>query len=163
MDFLQILFIILISIFVVYITSITFIYGILTSISKSYYKLPKKYNFLFTLFCWGFAIPVIIIGSDLTNNLFMFLAGASICFVGAAAQYKEKLTDKVHQYSARIGVISSQLSIIFDFKLYYVTILFTLISLLLLLSKIKNITFWIEILAFISISYVLYFQLFLNT
>ena len=155
MDYLLILFIILVTIFVTYISTIILKYGVLPSVSDSYYHLPKKYNFLFTLFCWSFAIPTLIIGVELTDNFLMFLAGAGICFVGAAAQFKEELTKQVHTYSAWVGVISSQLSIIFDFKMYYVSILFLLPSLLLMILKPKNYTFWIEIIAFSLICYVL--------
>lgn len=154
MDYLQILYIMMVTVFFSYIIPIISIYGILPSVSDSYYKLPEKYNFLFTLFCWGFAIPTMIIGVDLTDNFLMFFAGGGICFVGAAAAFKEELPKKVHTLSAIIGIISSQLSIAFDFKMYYVNVLFLLLSGLLLLLKPKNRIFWLEIVAFIAICYV---------
>jgi len=159
MDYLQILFTMMVTVFLSYIIPIISIYGILPSVSESYYELPDKYNFLFTLFCWGFAIPTMIIGVDLTDNFLMFFAGAGICFVGAAAAFKEELPKKVHETSAIIGIVSSQLSIAFDFKMYYVNIifavLFALIMFLKLKYKIETHIFWIEMVAFTSISYVL--------
>jgi hypothetical protein len=63
-------------------------YRVLVSISQSYYRLPKNLQILFTLFCWGFAFPAMIIGS----NGLMFFSGGAICFVGAAAAFQEELT-----------------------------------------------------------------------
>lgn len=142
-------------VFVSYITGILLRYGVLPSVSDSYYHLPKKWNLLFTLFCWGFALPAIIIGVDLTDNFLMFFAGGGIAFVGAAAAFKEKLTGKVHVAGALVGIISSQLSIAFDFKMFYVNILFLVLAGLIKILKIKNETYWIELLAFASICYVL--------
>lgn len=155
MDYLQILFTTLVTVFVSYITGILLLYGVLPSVSESYYHLPKKWNFLFTLFCLGFAIPTMIVGLDLTDNFLMFLAGGGICFVGVAAAYKETLTKEVHVGGALVGIISSQLSIAFDFKMFYVNIIFLVLAGLIKLLKIKNNTYWIELLAFISICYVL--------
>jgi hypothetical protein len=155
MDYLQILFTIMMTVFMSYIIGILLLYGVLPSVSDSYYHLPKKWNFLFTLFCWGFAIPTLIIGVDLTDNFLMFLAGGGICFVGAAAAFREKLTEQVHVGGALVGIISSQLSIAFDFKMFYINIIFLVLAGLIKLLKIKNNTYWIELLAFASICYVL--------
>lgn len=160
MDYLQILFIMMVVVFFSYIIPIILIYGVLPSVSDSYYELPEKYNFLFTLFCWGFAIPTMIIGVDLTDNFLMFFAGSGICFVGAAAAFKEELPKKVHIWSAIIGIVSSQLSIAFDFKMYYLNAVFLLLSGLLLLIKPKNRIFWLEIVAFVAICYVLGIKVF---
>lgn len=164
MDFLTINFITMLTIFVGYLSFIIGKYGILPSISESYYRLPKSINFLFTLFCWGFALPAVIIGVDLTDNFLMFLAGSGIMFVGAAAAFKETLTKNVHMIGAAVGIICAQLSTAFDFHMYYVNVIFVVLSLAILLGKylgkIKNYVWWIEILAFILLCYVLGTQLF---
>jgi len=142
-------------VFLSYVVSIAIIYGIQRSISNSYYKLPSKYNFLFVLFCWGFSFPAIIIGVELTNNFLMFLAGAGIGFVGAAAAFKEKMTNSVHMTGAYSAVALSQLSIFYDFHLYYINVIFIVGALLMEIlsyyNKLKNKIWWQEILAFISI------------
>lgn len=160
MGYLLVLYAIMMTVFLSFIIGTIIAYGILPSISDSYYRLPKKWNFLFTIFTWGYALPALIIGIELTNNFLMFLAGAGICFVGAAAQFKQKLTTTVHVAGALIGITSSQLSIAIDFKMLYVNIIFIVLALLFKLLKIKNATYWIEILAFISISYALGLRLY---
>ena len=163
MTIFQSLFFLLNFVFISYILFITMKYGVLASISDSYYRLPTKYNYLFTLFCWGFAIPTMIIGLELTGSFLMFLACAGICFVGAAAAFKEDLTKSVHYSGALVGILCSQLSIALDFNMYYVNIIFLTIGILLLLFRSvinNNHIWWIEILAFSSMIYVLGFNLF---
>lgn len=151
-------------VFIGYISFIVGRYGILPSISDSYYRLPKKLRILFTLFCWGFALPAAIIGIDLTDNFLMFFAGSGIMFVGAAAEFQEKMTKTVHFTGAAIGIISAQLSTAIDFHLYYVNIIFIVLSLAILLGKrlniLKNYLWWIEIVAFVLVCYVLGYNLF---
>lgn len=148
------------AVFLSYVIYIVIKFGILPSISQSFYELSQKNNFLFTFFCWGFALPAIIIGTDLTNNFLMFLAGSGIMFVGAAAAFKEKLTKPVHEISAYAGVILSQLSIAYDFNMYYINFIFIGLSLIIAVGLKRTRTFWIEILAFLSICYVLWSNLF---
>jgi len=116
----------MLTVFVSYVSFIWIKYGVQRSISDSYYRLPKNLQPLFTLFCWGFAFPAIIIGVDLTDNFLMFLAGAGICFVGAAAQFKEELTKGVHMIGAYGGVLFSQLAIAINFHMYYMNVIFIL-------------------------------------
>lgn len=151
---LETLFAITLFVFLGYVFFIWNRYGVLTSISESYYLLPDKLKFLFVLFCWGFSIPVIM----LAHNPLIFFAGSGIAFVGAAAQFKKKLSKEVHTLGAFSGVLFSQLSIFLDFNLLYVNILFMVGSLLLFLTRnkfSKNYIWWIEILAFLSILYTL--------
>lgn len=155
MVYLIVLFLFMVAVYLTYNISIYRKYGILPSVSASYYSLPKKWNLLFTLFTWGYALPAMIIGVDLTHNVLMFLAGGGITFVGAAAAYKEELTEKVHVYGAWIGIGATQLSIIFDFHMWYVSAVSIGLGGLLYLLKIKNLTYWVEQIAFISITYVL--------
>jgi hypothetical protein len=143
------LFILALVIFFGYVGIIWKIYGVQPSISDSYYVLPKKYNFLFTFFCWGFAIPTIIF----SETAIMFVAGSSISFVGAAAAFKDTLTRKVHYTGAYLGVALSQLSIAVDFKLYILNIIFLVSTILLFSFKktIKNHIWWIEIISFLLV------------
>jgi hypothetical protein len=154
----------MLTVFVSYVSFIICKYGILSSISESYYRLPKNLKFLFTLFCWGFALPATIIGLNLTDNFLMFFAGAGIMFVGAAAAFKEQFTKKVHFTGAAIGITAAQLSTAFDFHMYYVNVIFFTIALTILLGKclgrIKNYVWWIELVAFILMCYVLGLQLY---
>jgi hypothetical protein len=104
-------------------------------------------------------MPAIIIGTIQTDNFIMFLAGSGIAFVGAAAAFKQKLTKTVHFVGAYGGVVLSHISIIYDYKMWYVTALFVILALTLELLRVKNKIWWQEVLAFISISIVLYLHL----
>lgn len=149
----HILFFLMVSVFLSYISYIVIKYGIQKSISDSYYRLPYKLKPLFTFFCWGVSLPAMIIGS----TPLMFLAGSGIAFVGAASAFDDdKMTFTVHMASAFIGVILSQISIWVDFGMWYLTISFIVLSTIILLLRRKIKYFWwIEILAFILIFIVL--------
>jgi hypothetical protein len=153
------LFITMVTVFVGYVATIWSLYGVLPSISESFYRLPQKYNFIFTLALWGFASPAMIIGTPVTG--LMFFATAGIMFVGAAAAFKQKLTKTVHIVGASVGMGFSQIAIATSFGLWPITaISVLLISLIFLFRKYINYThvWWIEIICFtaISITYGLY-------
>ena len=145
-------------IFFSYLVFIIAKYGILKSISNSYYMLPRKYNFLFTFFCWGFAIPVIIIGTPQTG--LMFFAGAGIAFVGAAAQIKQLMTYKVHMVGALGGILLSQMATIFVYDMWYITLICALLVPLFYFTNKRTWIFWMEVVCFIAISVVLGIQVF---
>lgn len=155
MTYVTVLFLLMLFIFFGYASWIWARYGTLKSISHSYYVLPKNLRFLFTLFCWGYGIPAIIVGS----TPLLFFAGAAICFVGAAAAYREDMTEWVHIISAMLAILFSQLSIIIDFNMPWITIGFAAIAIPMYLTRFfkvfPNRTWYVEILAFIAIALVL--------
>jgi hypothetical protein len=151
-------YILMLTVFISYVSWIWTKYGVLPSISDSYYHLPKKLQPLFTLFCWGFSLPAIILGS----SGLMFLAGSGIAFVGAAAAFKEKMTMEVHVIGAMTGVIAGQLAIWLQYGLWPLNIAFLTIAVPLFLTRFihkgkdgaalcPNRTWWIEIAAFLCI------------
>ena len=159
MTYIPVLYTTMLTVFVSYVAFIWAKYGVLKSISQSYYELPEKLKPLFTFFCWGFALPAIILGS----SGWMFLAGAGIAFVGAAAAFQEKMTHTVHMVGAGVGVGAGQLAIIIQYHMWPISVAFFGLSLLLLLfrKKINNKhIWWIEILDFVSIATVLGITLF---
>lgn len=153
------LFFFMLAVFFGYVGFIWSKYGILPSISESYYRFPDKLKQLFTFFCWGFAFPAIIIGVDLTDNFLMFLAGSGIVFVGAAAAFKQKVTKTVHFVGAGAGVVLSQLSIALDFHYYIFNAIFLAAGLYVIFKKSPSKIWWIEIAAFLTISATLGYDL----
>jgi hypothetical protein len=141
------LFIFMFTIFVSYVGFIYFVYGIQKSISESYYTLPKNLKFLFTLFCVGFSVPAMILG----NSLLMFIAGAGICFVGVATDFKWKFMETIHISAAVAGITASQLAIFFQYGLPWINVAFIVTFIALLAFKVKNSTWWVEIAAFLAI------------
>ena len=141
-------------VFVSYNTIIYIKYGQLNSISTSYYSLPVKLNFLFCLFCWGYAIPAMMLS---TTGL-MFFSGGFITFVGIASAFRQDdFTANVHQISAAIAITLSQLSILIDYQMWWLNIVFLVIggALFLFRSKFPSWMYWLEITAFYCIALVL--------
>lgn len=141
------LYFLMLIVFTTYVGWIWSKYGVLKSISQSYYELPVKLQSLFTFFCWGFAIPAIILGS----SGLMFLAGSGIAFVGAAAAFQERMTHEVHMIGAVVGILASQLAIIFQYQMWPIAAAVAGISLALVALKNPKKIWWIEIAAFLSI------------
>lgn len=139
-------------IFVVYITFIWIKFkGPLLSISDSWYRLGEPLNGLFTLFCFsiGILMPFHIIG---IFPIFFFLSGVGLCFTGAATMFKDdKMTSFVHYLGAIICVVCGLMGIGFELNNWIPIIIFIISTSLIILLKIKNYIWWIEITAFICI------------
>jgi len=144
-------------VFVAYVSYIINQYGILPSISDSWYALPRRYNFLFTLFTWGIGIPMLFYG-----NAPLFFAGAGLTFVGAATQFKmeRSYTKQVHFAGAGIGIIIPLLYLAISFGNWIPLVIQVIGTLIITQSKINNKLWWVEILAFICIMFGLYFNLY---
>ena len=85
-------------ILLVYLAFIVSRFGVLPSISDSYYRLKK----------WGFMFFIALISSSLllflsTPNELMFVAMSGIWFTATAAKFKEDITHNVHYLGAVIG------------------------------------------------------------
>ena len=149
-----------VTVWIAYNIAIYMRYGLLTSVSASHYALineNKKLGWVFTIFSWGYALPAIMMA---TTGL-MFFAGAFICFVGVAANYKDDGLDGIwHGRFAMIAVGLSQLSIAFDYGLYWLNIASLLVAVVLWCFKDKiKFTYWVEQVAWLAIAYTLTHQL----
>jgi surface polysaccharide O-acyltransferase-like enzyme len=133
--------------FISYVSFILLKYGILDSISESYYKEDKHSKFLFSAFIFGLSIPFMIIG----GTTLMILAGLFLSFAGIARAYKEEFAGTVHIIGATGGISLGYASMWIDFHLWYLPIIMGLFALLSTLFKLKYHTWWIEILAFILV------------
>jgi len=133
--------IISITVFTLYIVAIVIIFGILKSVSDSYYHI--KHKIFFTLALWGFAVPAMIAG----GTVLMFLAGSAICFVGATPAFKMKHEGIVHYIGAVSGIILGMASMWLDFGLWWIVAIMA-VGFVILRWKATNYTYWIELLAF---------------
>ena len=152
----MILIIVSLIIFTTYLIWIISKYGLLPSISDSYYKLKEdKLDFVFTLFIWYVSLSTIFIAS----TPLMFGAGSLIAFVGAATAFKDdNLTKKVHTISAISGILFGIMSLLLEFNDYIFPVIFLNLFLIIVISNTKNKIYWVEIVAFYSI----YFSLLIN-
>lgn len=118
-------------------------YGILPSYSSAYYAKGKPA--LFTLALWLSIIPLSIVG----DSALMFFAAAGICFVGAAPDYRiGNMELRVHLAGAYLGILFGLLAIAIDFNLWVVSVLAAIVISGMKLLKVRNNTYWIEILAY---------------
>ena len=146
----------MVTVFVAYVTFIWSKYGVLKSISESYYMLPKKINFLFTLFTWLFAFPAMLLG----NSLLMFFAGGGIVFVGAASAMHFQPVRTWHLVGAIGGMILGCLAMIFQYHMWYMVAGIAGAILLAALLDKKHLMWWAELAIFTAISVVLGISIF---
>lgn len=139
---------------VIYITYVVFLFGVPKSISDTYYKLEnrkKGTGILFTMWTWTAGLPLLVAWLNLSESShqpFAFFACGALMFVGAAAQFKQSLTEMVHYVSAAICVASALTWVVLVGYWYIPTITFA-ICIGIALKYSKWIT-WIEIAALVS-------------
>lgn len=123
--------------------------GPIPSISDSWYLLPGRLKFLFTLFCYS--IGILMLYQQAPSELF-FLSGTSLSFVGLSCSFKDNwITPYVHYAGASLCIILALLGIGFVLHSWVPLIFFIISSLTIDYFKIKNEIWWIEIAAFIFI------------
>jgi len=135
---------------------------ILPSISESWYRLRDLggvWYSLFTFFCWLLAFPMFFQTNDTAPYLF-FLSGVGLALVGTATMFREiddKQQGRLHTIGATMGIIGALTAIWVERGTYIPFAIFIVLSLILSLLKVKNKIWWIEMVAFVSILYGLYF------
>lgn len=149
-------------VFITYVLFIVYRFGILPSISESWYKLkPLNLGILFTLFCWGIGLPMVFRNTGISP--FFFISGAAICFTGVATAFKLQygIERIVHAAGAIICVIAGLIALWVDFGMWCPSAVFFIGALIIKAAKIKNEIWWIEIYSFIVILAGLIFSLFI--
>ncbi len=128
-----------------YLTYIIKNWGVQPSISASAYVTPKD-TYWFTLVTFLYAYSAAILGVLLSESIFLFLTGGLLGLVAAAYDYKNgELTEKVHIISAGVAVVLSQIALIFEFNMWYISVLsLGAAGSLLLFPKLKNKMWWQE-------------------
>lgn len=141
-------------IFVGYVIYVWKTVGVLSSISDSVYRIKHPEYFILTMMIMP--IPLMIVAS----TPLMFFAGAFICFVGAAPCIsREEMEEKVHVVGATGGIAIATVSFWIDFHFWYLSIAMALFVIYACskFNKIRNHTWWIEIVAFMLIITVLFY------
>ncbi len=150
----QILFIVMISIFFLYTGITKLIFGEIASISKSFYFLPGKWRFLFTVFCWSIMILAIFV----TKKPLVVIASIGLFYVGGAPEFEKDITGSVHYGGALIAVLFSQLAVAFSYGLWEINLA---CALLVLFINNGGCKFWnIEVIAFIGLFFAIYLNIF---
>jgi len=122
-------------------------WGVQPSISSSYLLFKQSQDIYYTLFMWGISIPIMLI----SNNALGFIAGALLCFDGAARTGSgNKLTQFIHNFGADVGIAVGMLMLWLNFHQWYLVVPMLLITGFILLRK-KNTAWWIEVAAFVTV------------
>lgn len=125
--------------------------GTAESLSATYYKVKKPYLFQLALGLAGFLMMVYLL--DLTAGkwyqFLSFFATSALIFVAFAPDYKNMLEGKVHVAAAMVSAIAALILIVL-MGYWYVPILPFLVSIL-LIKKLGNKTYWLEMGCFASI------------
>jgi hypothetical protein len=147
---------------IVFIGYVLFIYsqfGVLQSISDSWYKLKEKggvWYSLFTWFTWLIGIPLFFQTNG--SSPFFFIAGAGLTFVGVATMFKlsNSIEPYIHFAGAVIGITASFIALVVERGVWLPAVVFVITALCIQLLYKKNTTWWIEIAAFVCIILALY-------
>lgn len=143
--------------FILYIGYITRKFGVLYSISDSFYQFGRFRSPWFTLF--SFALGFTTVGYTVfTENVLFFLSGAGFVFLGAAASFREwNVTRYVHYVGALVGVFLFLIAIGVEFGIWGSLVGFIYLTLVVLMTDSSNKIWWIEIIAFLMIISGMYF------
>jgi hypothetical protein len=131
-------------------------FGILDSISDSYYFLAFfKKEYLFTAFIWSIASGLVAIAGILElSGSYPFgfmLSGALLFFLGAAPAFRLKLEGTVHVIGATGGILTAMLEIWRYFSNPWILLSMIAVYLVMRYFKIENMTWWVEMSAFVLI------------
>jgi len=158
-------------VFILGLAAITLKYGIPSSISESYYLLPKAVRLpVFYIWTIAVALPLVIFWLDIstgTAQALVFFGCVFLIGVGAAAPFKEKgQTQKIHIACAILCAMLTQIWIFIYTPFWFFTLLLTILFFALGLrtkgalgegrTSINSITFFLELAAFISVYYSVY-------
>ena len=142
-------------------------WGIPTSLSTTYYSLPNKWRWVFTVFMWAIAILLMPAWIEVANGFgdwrvhltfLALLTCALICFVGAAPNFRAfEMESKVHTISATASAVTAIIwCCVCLWKWMYVPIFAAIIPLVIAFSTktLKDCrTYWLELMAF-SMTYI---------
>ena len=140
------------SVFVSYLAYVIVRYGIQPSISDSYYRLKTSGKWLFTIATWGYAFPLLADGlSGATHQDLLLLSAVSlIALVGVFPDFRITSERKLHQIGAEGGILLAFIWGLTTSSWYLIPPSVAIIAIL-YYRKPKNHTWWIEVLAYLSI------------
>jgi hypothetical protein len=119
-------------------------FGLLKSISASYYKVPSP---LFSIWIAAIAFLFVVIG----QTMLIFLAGGMLCYVAVAPAFLRIDMERAHIIGAVSGIVLGFASMILDYELYYLPVMMIIFIIAAYLLNFNYRTFWIEVAAFILI------------
>ena len=143
------------AVFATYLIIMSKLHGIQPSISDNYYV--SKHPWTFTLAMWTVAfmmLPPMLSATTEAFQFMAFLSCAGIAFVGAAAAYKQSMTNTVHTIGA---VIAALFAVIWAYTICPpLPTIAILTAAYILIAVRRHKVYWAEITAF-AMTYLTYF------
>ena len=145
----------LITLFVGYVGIVTWKYGVLHSISRSFYTLRQVNKggwFRFLMFTSGLLLILIAAYSGVVFAWLLYASGIGAILTGAAAMYYKEITGKVHYIASGtmlLGAISF-VSFVFSPVIWVLTVL-GLFIVIYFRNTMPNPVYWYELYAFSSV------------
>lgn len=119
-------------------------FGILDSISDSYYSLPDNLKFLFVLFTWSMGLTLYLIGNE-THIYWFFASAALISLVGVASQFKlDTLIADIHSISALLSVVCGMVGLMYQ-HVFFPFPIAALACMYIYFKKLPNHIWWMEV------------------
>lgn len=142
--------------FAIYTICIAKRYGVLYSISSSWYKLPKNRRWEFILFTWSLGISLVLVAQRVHNDAYAY-AGMLMCFVGLAGHFKSyKAVNVIHNIGSVGCILMCCILLIIDN--YWGSLLGIIIGIIFLkVFKKNNFVWWFEVISFCCIIAGLFF------
>ena len=141
--------------FAIYLILMAKLHGVQPSVSDNYYV--SKHPWTFTIAMWTVAftmLPPMLSATTETFQFTAFLSCAGIAFVGAAAAYKQSMTNTVHTIGA---VIAALFAVIWAYTICPpIPTIAILTAAYILLAVRRHKVYWAEITAF-TMTYLTYF------
>ena len=141
--------------FAIYLFCMAKLHGVQPSVSDNYYV--SKHPWTFTLAMWTVVfmmLPPMLSATTETFQFTAFLSCAGIAFVGAAAAYRQSMTNTVHTIGA---VIAALFAIIWAYTICPpLPTIAILTAAYILIAVRRHKVYWVEITAF-AMTYLTYF------
>ena len=128
------------------------------SISQTWYSFKdRNYSAAFVWFCAGVGLPMIpqyYFVESVGASVCLPLAGAAVCYIGIAANFKDHGITFLHNALTVIAIALGMLAIWFEKgqQVYWALGIFAGLTALIYLFRVNNRTTWIELSALLTIN-----------
>ena len=124
-------------------------FGILSSISESFYRI--KNNWLFSTVLIAFSLCILAFAIIYTDSILLTIAPFGIITVALAPRFKDKHKAWIHYTGAAVGIGSGLAAIWLYYGLWWVDVIAIVLYLAVKITKSNNSLWWGEIIAIFTI------------
>lgn len=124
-------------------------FGVLSSISESFYRI--KNNWLFSAVLIAFSLCILAFAIIYTDSILLIIAPFGIITVALAPRFKDKHKAWIHFTGAAVGIGSGLLAIWLYYGLWWIDVIAIVLYLAVKISKSNNSLWWGEIIAIFAI------------